>query len=169
MRKVPRVIDAISRYTAELLKWFCYALVLVIVYDVIMRYVFDAPTMWAFEIAYMLGGAIFVLGFAYTHYHRAHVRVDVFYSRLSPRRKAIIDVFGTLFLFFPLLVLFVHGSFSFMWRAWSIGEISIVTNWFPPIAPFRTVVFIGFCLLAFQAIAQFIRDLYILVRNKPYD
>lgn len=169
MRKVLRVIDAITQYTAELLKWFCYALVLVIVYDVIMRYVFDAPTMWAFEIAYMLGGAIFVLGFAYTHYHRKHVRVDIFYSRLSPRRRAIIDVFGTLFLFFPLLVLLIHGSFLWMWRAWSIGEISIVTNWFPPIAPFRTVVFIGFSLLAFQAIAEFIRDLYILVRNKPYD
>jgi len=169
MRKVPSVIDSISRYTAELLKWFCYALILVIVYDVIMRYVFDAPTLWAFETAYMLGGAIFVLGFAYTHYYRAHVRVDVFYSRLSPRRRAIIDVFGTLFFFFPLLVLLVSGSFSLMWRAWSIGEISIVTNLFPPLAPFRTVVFIGFSLFTLQAIAQFTRDLYVLVRNKPYD
>jgi len=169
MRKMTRVIDAVSRYTAELLKWFCYALILVIVYDVIMRYVFDAPTMWAFEIAYMLGGSIFVLGFAYTHYCRAQVRVDIFYSCLSPRKRALIDVIGTLILFFPLLAILIHGSFSWMWRAWSIGEISIMTNWFPPIAPFRTVVLIGFCLLAFQVIAQFIRDLYTLVRNKPYD
>lgn len=169
MRKVLGAIDSLSGYTGGMLKWFCYALVLVVVYDVTMRYVFNAPTMWAFETAYMIGGSIYVLGFTYTHLYRRHVRVDIFYSYLSPRGRAIIDVVGTLFLFFPLLALLIHASFSEMWRAWSIGEVSSVTTLYPPIAPFKTVVLLGFCLFTFQAIAQFIRDSYLLITSKPYD
>jgi TRAP-type mannitol/chloroaromatic compound transport system permease small subunit len=167
MRKLLVIIDKTSKYAGALSAVLCFTLVLVVVYDVVMRYVFDAPTMWAFETAYMIGGTIYVLGFAYTHYLKAHVRVDVFYARLSPRSRALVDVAGGLFLFFPLLLVFMIASFSFMWRAWSIKEVSIVTNWYAPIAPFRTVVVIGFCLFALQGLAQLVRDICMLIRNKP--
>ena len=169
MRKILRVIDSVSGYAGKVGSWLCYALILVVVYDVTMRYVFTAPTMWAYETAIMLGGTIWALNWAYTHSLRAHVRVDVIYSHRSLRKRAIIDVVGTLFIFFPLLAVFIGASFSEMWHAWLVGEVSLESYWYPPLAPFRTIVLIGFCLIAFQAVAQFIRDLYILVKSKSYD
>ena len=167
MRKALRIIDSISDYTAGLVKWFCYALVLVVVFDVVMRYVFNAPTVWGYETAMMTGGSIYVLAWAYTHRHHRHVRVDVIYSHLSLRRKAIIDVVGTLFLLFPVMILLIYASGDWAWRAWSIGERSHETYWYPPMAPFRTAVLIAFCLFTFQAAAQFIRDFYVMVKNRP--
>lgn len=162
MRTIVRFIDSVSGYAGGLAKWFCYVLILVIVYDVTMRYLFSAPTMWAFETAMMLGGSLYGLAFAYTHRYHGHVRVDVLYVRLSSRTKAIIDIIGTLFLFFPLLGFLINTSFAMTWRAWAVGETSDITYWYPPLAPFRTMVLIGFCLLALQTMAQFIRDLYAL-------
>ena len=169
MRAILRVVDSISEWTGKAVRWLCVALVLVMTYEVTMRYVFDAPTMWAYETSVMIGGSIFVLGLAYVHRHRGHIRVDVFYEHLSPKGKAIIDViFASLFLF-PLLIILIDASVSYMWRAWLIGEKSVETYWYPPAAPFRTAVAIGFCLFLLQCLAQFVRDLYLLVRNKPYD
>jgi TRAP-type mannitol/chloroaromatic compound transport system permease small subunit len=167
VKTVVRVIDSISGYAGGLAKWLCYALVLVIVYDVTMRYVFDSPTMWAFETAMMIGGSLYSLAFAYTHLYRGHVRVDILYIRLSPRGRAVIDVMGILFLFLPLLGFLIRSSFSMAWRAWAVGETSDITTWYPPVAPFRTMVLLGFCLLALQAAAHFIRDLYVLFGKEP--
>ena len=169
MRKILRVVDSVSRFSGKVGSWVCIALVSVVVYDVILRYVFNAPTMWGFETAIMLGATIWALDWAYTHSLRAHVRVDVIYSRLSLRKRAIVDVVGTLFIFFPLLAVFIYASFSKMWQSWLVGEVGIESYWYPPLAPLRTIVLIGFCLLAFQAVAQCIRDLYILVKSKSYD
>jgi len=162
MRTFIRAIDALSGYAGGLAKWFCYALILIIVYDVTMRYVFNAPTMWAFETSMMLGGSLYTFAYSYTHLHRGHVRVDVIYVHLPLKAKAAIDVLGTFFLFFPLLGFLIKASFALTWRAWAIGETSDITYWYPPLAPFRTVVLLGFCLLALQAVAHFIRDLYTL-------
>lgn len=169
MRKALGVIDSISDHTAGALKWFCYALVVVIVISVVMRYIFNSPTLWGYETAMMLGGSIYVMAYAYTHRHHRHVRVDVIYSHLSLRAKAVIDVIGTLFLFFPFMILLIYVSGDWAWRAWVIGERSDLTFWYPPMAPFRTAVLVGFCLFFVQAAAQFVRDLYALVKNEPYD
>ena len=169
MRKLLRLIDSVTDYAGSVVMWFCYVLVLVVVYDVLMRYAFTAPTMWAHETAIMLGGSIYALAWAYTHRHNGHVRVDVFYLRLSPRGRAIIDVVGGLFFWLPLALILLNISFSWAWRAWVIGEKSTITYWYPPLAPFRTVVVIGFCLLAFQALAHLFRDSYLLIKGKAYD
>jgi len=169
MRKLVRIIDAISGYTGGFAKWLAYALILVVAYDVVMRYVFNAPPVWAYDMVIMIGGTIYVLAWAYTHRYHGHVRVDVIYTHLSPRTKAIIDAACTLVLLFPLLALLVHESFLWQWKAWEINERFMETYWYPPAAPFRTMVWIGFCLLSLQVIAHFIRDLYFSVKNKPYD
>lgn len=168
MDTVLRFIDSVSGYAGGLAKWFCYAIILVVVYDVTMRYVFSAPTMWAFETAMMLGGSLYALAFAYTHRYGGHVRVDVIYAHLPSRARAMIDLIGTLFLFFPLLGFIILASFSMAWRAWAVGETSDMTYWYPPFGPFRTMVLIGFCLLALQTMAQFIRDIYALTGKERH-
>lgn len=169
MRTILRFIDSVSDWTGRSARWLCAVLVVVMTYEVTMRHVFGAPTMWAYETSIMLGAAIYALAWSYTHRHHSHVRVDVFYTHLSPRGKASIDVIGTLLLFFPLMILFVGASVAWAWKAWAINEKMVETYWYPPAAPLRTVVAIGICLFAIQGVAQFIRDLYLLIRNKAYD
>lgn len=134
-----------------------------------MRYVFNAPTKWGYETCSMLGGTIYALGWAYDHLHKSHVRVDIFYTRLSQRGKAITDVICAAIFFFPLMAILIKTTVSWAWRAWSIGEVMIEAHWYPPAAPFRTIVAVGICFFALQGLAQFIRDLYLVIRRKPYD
>ena len=169
MRKILATIDSISDWTGKTARWLTAILVLVMTYEVTMRYAFDSPTMWAYETSIMLGATIYALFWSYTHRHHSHVRVDVFYTRLSPRGKAVIDVLGTFFLFIPLLSVFAGTAVAWAWKAWVINEKMVETYWYPPSAPLRTVVAVGICLFALQCIAQFVRDVYFLIRNKPYD
>lgn len=166
MRRLVNIIDAISGYIGGFAKWLVFLLILVVVFDVFMRYVINAPPMWAYDSVIMIGGTIYVLAWAYTHRYHGHVRVDVFYARLTTRKKAVIDTAGTLLLGFPLLTLLTLEAFKWMWTAWEINERFMETYWYPPAAPFRTMVWLGFCLLYLQVISQFVRDLYLVIKNK---
>jgi len=169
MRNILRVIDSISEWTAKAISWFCVALILVLVFDVVERYVFGGATVWAYETAVMLGATIYVMGWAYVHRLREHIRVDVFYVHLSLRKQVIIDIVGTLLFLLPLLYVMIDTSIFYMVRAWKIDEVLAETFWYPPAFPFRTMMVVGLSLFTIQVVAQFIRDLYLLVRNKAYD
>jgi len=169
MKTILRVIDSISEWSGTSVRWLALALVLVMTNEVIMRYVFNRPTVWGFETSVMLGAALYALGFSYAHRHHSHLRIDVFYTHLSPRKRAIMDVVGTLFLCFPLMIILVSASIDNAWVAWVGKERLKLTFWYPPSGPLRTVVALGFILLALQVIAQFIRDVHLLIRNRPYD
>jgi len=110
-----------------------------------------------------------MLGLAYTHLHGGHIRVDILYARLTPRGRAVANIIFALLFFFPLLAFLIDTSTSWMWRSWIEGEVRIESYWYPPAAPFRTIVLIGWSLFALQCVAQFMRDLYLLIRNKPCD
>lgn len=146
--------------------WVCVALIFVLVYEVTARYAFMAPTIWAHQLACMLGLTIATMGLAYTHLHHGHVRVDVFYALLPTRGKAVIDViFGLLFLF-PLLAVVTIVACNKMTYSWEIGEVLTQSHWYPPAGPVRTVAFAGLSLFILQGIAQFIRDVYLLIKEK---
>lgn len=168
MRSIIRVIDSTSEATGKIVQWACVALILVLCYEVTARYAFNAPTIWAQETSCMLGCTIIALGWAYTHRHHGHVRVDVFYAHLPPRGKVLVDVLCALLFLFPYLAILTYAAAGFMWVAWLENEVLIKTYWYPPAGPIRTVVFLGLCLLALQGVAQFIRDSYLLIRKKPF-
>ncbi len=169
MRAILRIIDATSEWTAKVISWLTLVLVLVLVFDVVERYVFGGATIWAYETAVMLGGTIYVMGWCYVHRMRDHIRVDVFYVHFSPRAQLIIDVVGTLLFFLPLLYVLIDTAIYYMLRAWRIGEVLAETFWYPPAGPFRTMMVVGLLLLTFQTVAHLIRDFYQLTRNKAYD
>ena len=169
MRATLRVVDAISEWAAKAVSWLAVALVLVLVFDVVERYFFGGATIWAYETGTMLGATIYVMGWAYVHRMREHIRVDVIYVHLSPRVQLLIDVIGTILFLIPLLYVMIDTSIYYAMRAWRIDEKLAETFWYPPAGPFRTVVVVALFLLAFQTIANLIRDFYKLFRNKAYD
>lgn len=151
------------------MRWLAIFLMLVICTEVFMRYALNKPTIQGPVIATMTGAALYTLSWGYVHLHRRHIRVDVFYTRFSMRGKAIIDVVCALVFLLPLIGLLTYAGWEWVWYAWSTGERSGQTYWYPITGPIRTVVFIGLVLFAFQGLAQFFRDIYLLVRNRAYD
>jgi len=169
MRKVVRVIDSISEGAGKVGMVGVIALILVLGVKVIARYIFNTPTIWAYEMASMLGVFVAYIGWSYALRHHGHVRVDVFYARWSRRRQAVVDVTLTLIMFFPIVLVLTYFSTNRFLFALSLGERLIESNWYPPAWPIRAVMIVGFFLLTLQGIAQFTRDFYMLVRNKEYD
>lgn len=169
LKKIVKTIDFISEQSGSLAKWFAWLLVLVGAYDTIMRHFFNAPTIWAYDTMCMAGGALYVLGWSYDYLHDAHTRVDVFYTRLSPRNKAKLNLIASLFLFFPMMIALSITSTSWALRAWRIHETMISTFWYPPAAPYRTIFAIGIYLLILQGIANFLKDLYFIMRGEKLD
>jgi len=166
MRAVFRAIDLTTEWTARLISWLCVALVLVLTYDVVMRYVFGGATIWAYETAVMLGAAIYVMGWAYIESKREHIRIDVLFMRLPPRAQLVIDIIGNLVFLLPLLVVMINTSVFYMLRAWRIHETLAETFWYPPAGPFKTMLVVGLFLFALQSAVQVIRNLYLLIRRK---
>ena len=169
MRKLIKIIDTTNEWTGRSVRWICVFLLLVICAEVFMRYVLNMPTIQGPVIATMSGAALYACAWGYVHLHRRHIRVDVFYARFPTRGKAIIDVVCAFLFLLPLIGLLTYAGWEWVWYAWSTGEKSLMTYWYPITGPVRTAVFIGLCLFAFQALAQFYRDIYLLARNKAYD
>ncbi len=169
MRIVLKTIDTLSEYSGKIFLWLVIALIGVLAFETISRYVFNAPTSWAYETSFMIGGALAVMAWSYTHKHRGHIRVDLIYIHLPVRARAAIDVLSSIIFLFPFLIAILFGGYSGVEFAWRVHEKFIESDWLPPAAPIKTVVYVGFCLFALQALAHFARDVYLLIRSKPYD
>lgn len=166
MRKTVRFIESISEGSGRVFAWFGLALVLLLCFEVFMRYVLDNPTSYTYEIATMLGVVIGTGGLAYTHLHHGHVRVDVFWRLLPPRGRAIADVIASILFFFPLLILLVYISADWVVHSYTMHEISTETYMYPIVWPVRAVMLLGLFLIVPQGVAKLIRDLYIVKRKE---
>jgi len=168
MKKVLRVIDAISDRTGLIVGWLSFGLVLIISFETTLH-VFHKSTLWEYETVGMMGATMYSLAFAYVMRHRLNVRVDVIYSHLSRRVQALVDTVGMLVAFFPVMGFATYSAIKKAHNAFVINEKSAVTGWYPPAAPIRTIIAAGFVLLLLQGLVVFIREFYYLLRNKAYD
>ena len=170
MRKILRAIDSVNERVGAISAWLVLVLIVVILYEVTARYVFNKPTDWGFNTFRMISGALVVLGWAYAQRHNSHVRVDLLYIRFSPRKQAFINVIGTGLFFFPLFGAFIVLMGAKMWHTWLHFTLSLASHQVPfPTNPlYQTVVLIGLCLFFLQFVSRFIRDVHILIRGVPY-
>ncbi len=167
MRLFLQAIDLLSEKAGKAFSWLILPLTGVLVVEVIARYIFIRPTFFAFDMTWMLFGSYIIMGAAYTHLAGGHVRVDFLYSRLPLRSRAILELVLYLIFFFPLLLFLVISCTEFAIVSWAGDERSSVSLWKPAVYPFKTVMMIGFYLLAFQGVAQFIKHLHMVMRGKP--
>ncbi len=157
-----RAAERLSMVVGTFAAWLIVPLVLAICYEVTARYIFNAPTSWSYEIGYLLTGAGWLLGLAYTQQKKAHIRIDVFYNRFSPRRKALVDFVFHIVLILPFLAWLCWVLDDRMLAAMRSGERTGQSGWNPPIWPFRAVFFVSFVLLTLQILADLIRQLPML-------
>lgn len=166
MDKILSGVDRLNVWAGHTSKWLIVILAFVLVFDVIMRYVFNAPTVWAFDASYMLGGTFFTLGMGYTLLKDAHVRIDIISCKFSRRQRAAIDVVLTALLFFPSFGLLLFHLVPYVYDSWVTAEQSLESFWRPPIYPFKTMLLVSVVLLLLQAFAGFVRNLRILVARE---
>lgn len=117
-------IDRFSIATGRAVSWLTLAMVLVTIVIVVMRYVFEIGLIWLQETLIWLHAAVFMLGTAYTLQREEHVRVDIFYSDMSERRRAWVNLLGVIFFVFPMCAFFVWTAWDYVLSSWSIGEVS---------------------------------------------
>jgi TRAP-type mannitol/chloroaromatic compound transport system permease small subunit len=158
-----RLVNAIDKFTDTTggwISWLSVPLVLAVSYEVIARYFFNAPTIWSFDVTFMLYGTIFMLGSAYALHKGAHIRTDFFFERWSTRTKGTIDSVAYLVFFFPSLILLFVVSANEAWYAFSIGETSEQTPWRPILWPFKAVVPLTCALLIIQGVSETIKSVW---------
>lgn len=170
MQLLLRTIERISGISGEATAWLVVPLIFASVYDVIARYVFNAPTEWAYEIGYMVMGTHALLGIAYTLREGAHIRIDAFSQKFSQRTKAIIDLIGYLVFVLPCLVWMTWSLWAYWMGAFRSNELSGQSSWNPVIWPFRLIFFVAFVLLTLQVVAEIIKAFqYLTGRRTRYE
>lgn len=163
------LVLAIDRFTvglANLFAWMVVPLVLAMVYEVAARYLLNAPTIWAYDVAYMLYGSHFMLGAAYALYRGVHIRTDIFYQSWSERTKGIVDATLYLLFFFPSMVFYFWMSWQEFVHAWEIGERSDASPWRPIIWPFKGMIPLAALLLTVQGVAEFLKSLWAAITGR---
>jgi len=158
--RLVRAIDWFTDTTGTMVAWLNVLLVFVVSYEVISRYAFNAPTLWSFDLTYMLYGTIFMLGSAYALHKGAHIRTDFFFEKWSIRTKGIIDSVAYVVFFFPALTVLFVVSWSEGWYAFTIGETSEQTPWRPILWPFKMVVPLACLLLLIQGVSETIKSVF---------
>ena len=158
--KTVRVIDKFTDTTGVWVAWLNVPLVLAVAYEVIARYVFNAPTIWSFDVTYMLYGTIFMLGCAYALHKGAHIRTDFFYENWSDRTRGMVDSISYIVFFFPSIIMLLAASGSEAWYAYTINETSEQTPWRPILWPFKAVVPLTCMLLLLQGVSELIKSFY---------
>lgn len=134
-------------------------LVATLVYEVIARYVFNAPTLWSYDTSYFLNSILVMLGAGYTLSRRGHIAVDVIYARYPPRVKAAFDLAWTLFILVPMLGALIWVLWPNLLQSWASGERAASGTWLPLLYPFKAWVLAGFVLLLVQALVQILESL----------
>jgi TRAP-type mannitol/chloroaromatic compound transport system permease small subunit len=158
--RLVRIIDKFTDTTGTWVAWLNVPLVLAVSYEVLARYLFNAPTIWSFDVTYMLYGTIFMLGSAYALHKGAHVRTDFFFEKWSTRTRNMVDSIAYLVFFFPSLFVFMIVSGNEALYAFDIGETSEQTPWRPILWPFKAVVPLTCLLLMIQGLSETIKSVY---------
>ena len=158
MQKIGSAIDTFNEKFGFYSSFLILPLITVVVWEVIMRYGFNTPTSWAFELTVFLYGVHFSFALAYAHKHNTHVAIDVFEARLSERPRTILRIITNTVLFLPtmgLLAYYICVLAANSWQQWEHAS----SSWAPPIYPVKTLMAFGFVLFFLQGVAKLIQDI----------
>ena len=176
LKKFMTAVEKTNIFVGKLMVGVTLLAVLVITFEVVMRYVFDRPTNWGHETMTLLFAIQYMFVAGYCHYHRAHVRVDVIYSTRTRRTRAFLDLFTSIF-FFTFTGVLLYTCWTFYWSSQTMlgggkifgiqvpGELSL-TDWAPPLYPVKFMMPFGAFMLLLQGIVWFIRDLHFAITGR---
>jgi TRAP-type mannitol/chloroaromatic compound transport system permease small subunit len=166
MTGVINLIDTLNLWIGRIVCWLIVPLMLGMVYEVVVRKVFTAPTIWAFDISRMLYGAHFMLGAAYVLSRGLHIRSDFLYRDWSVRTQARVDLIAYLALFFPTMVVFCWVSFDYAFASVTRWERSTETAWMPLLGPIKSCIPFAAALLVIQGVSETLKCIYAMRKGR---
>ena len=161
------MLDRFSAVIGKASAWLTLFMVLVTFVVVVMRYVFDAGFIWLQESVVWMHAFVFMMGASYTLQQEQHVRVDIFYREMSPRRRAIVDLIGVVVFLLPLCALLAWKGFDFVAASWRLQESSRESGGlaYPLIPLLKTLLVIMPITIALQGFALLSRCIQTLRGN----
>ena len=157
MRMIVGNIDILNNWVGKLTCLMLVPVIAAMIYEVVARKLFIAPTDWAYDTSRMFSGAMFMLGAGYALMRGVHIRADFLFRNWSPRTQALVDSSLYLLFYFPAMLFFFWVSYEYTYKAWVTWERSMDTALMAPLAPARTAMPVGALLLLLQGIAEFLR------------
>ncbi len=165
-----RAIDHAINRIGQVISWVWLVLLIVIVLNVTLRYAFGEGRIEFEEIQWHLYSLGFLLGLSYAYSGDNHVRVDVLHERLSPRRKAWVELYGILLLLLPFLALVIVFSVPFVADSFRFGEVSQAPGGLPYRWLVKSMLPLGFLLLLCSTLGRLSRVWsFLFLRNRSFD
>ncbi|MBB3184427.1 TRAP-type mannitol/chloroaromatic compound transport system permease small subunit [Halomonas fontilapidosi] len=163
-------LDRASEWLGRSLSWLILAMMLVQFLIVVLRYAFSFNSIPMQESVMYMHATVFMLAAAWTLKHDGHVRVDIFYRAMTPKRKALVDLCGTLFLLLPVMVFVILTSMGYVSKSWRIFEGSPDSGGIPGVFLLKTLIPLFAGLMILQALVEASRHFLVLTgRMDPTD
>lgn len=164
IKKIISFIDQFNDCIGRIFSIIVFPMILILVYEVTMRYVFNRPTIWAHELSALLYAIYFLIGGVYALRWDNHVRVDVLYNKFSRRTQSILDLFTWILFYIFIGIMFWDGS-KFAYSSMIRMEISN-TAWSPPIWPVKMFIPLAVFLMLLQGFTKTMKDIYFIFTDK---
>jgi TRAP-type mannitol/chloroaromatic compound transport system permease small subunit len=161
LEKIANFIDTVNTRQGDFTALLILPLCIVVIYEVIMRYAFNAPTIWGFEATTFLYGMHFMFGYSYTEVLGGNVKVDIFTSRMGEKAQAILNIITTCVFFLPVFTCLTIYVFRYAMLSTSQLEVNS-TSWAPPIWPFKLIMAFCFLLLLLQGVSNVSKSIRVL-------
>jgi len=161
---VIKTIDFLIEKQGQISSFLIYPLLLIVIYEVFMRYALNAPTVWGFEMTAFIYGLHYMFGLSYTENQNGHVSVDVITSRISPKARGILGVVTYLLIFLPVYTLMTISAFRYAYTSTVEHELNS-TSWAPAIWPYKILMAIAFLFLVLQGLSTTLKCIRFLGGN----
>lgn len=160
IQRIISFIDAISIWSGKIVAWLILPMLGSLVFEVICRYCFVAPTIWASDFSTILYGIFWMLGAAYALQNKLHIRTDFLYEKWSVRQQGIVDSILYITLYFPGVGIFLWIGGEFAWTSFMFRERIISSPWMPYIWPLKLAIPVSTLLLLIQGVSELLKSLY---------
>ena len=157
MQRLIYAIDQLNKTVGHAFAWCIIIVTLGTCYEVFVRYVLDDPTSWAFDLSYLMYGAVFYMAGAYTLSRGGHVRADMFYRLWSDRTQAVVELVLYILFFFPGILALVYAGWGYGYESMRIREVSVNSPAGVPIWPLKMMISAGATLMVLQGLAEVMR------------
>jgi TRAP-type mannitol/chloroaromatic compound transport system permease small subunit len=166
VRALIRAIETFSTACGFVAAALVFVLMGLMVFEVVMRYVFGAPTIWSYDLSTMTMGAVFVLSIGYTLATGAHVRVDILHPLLPARARPLIDLVGFGLVLLPLTLWLSWELWEYFRGAFATRERAGTSAWNPVVWPFRAIMFVGAAAWTIQTVAEVLKAVLALASRQ---
>lgn len=166
LKRYIKFSDNLSEHTGTIISWLTTILVLLVSYDVFSRYLLKESMVAIQELEWHIFAIIFLMGAGYTLKEEKHVRVDILYSKLSPERKAVINVIGSLLFLIPFCLMVIYTTKDFVMNSFSMGETSPDPGGLPARFLIKSIIPISFLFILLQGISLLFKSI-VTITEKP--